>query len=303
MVVWLTFQSVSTVESVFMQTERIFHYTSVDSFEAILKSQKIRFTRIDRFDDVMEAQTHGGVGFGKYFFASSWTQDASESIPQWNMYGGRNEGVRIELPVKPFRRVRLEAIPGFVIAPNFECISPLSTMELFGNSYFVVPQMAYNDKFFQGPVEYVPDVASRWAKAVSRTPDYSGRRTPSLRIDRLWDLVRLKSETWSFQREYRFFLFAMPLVPHFEPDGIKMPTPEQMGAASDHMQLNVDPVATYIDVSLDPAALDELVVRTGPLITEANRRRIEALLRTFAPKAKMVPSALENTIRHPKRSA
>jgi hypothetical protein len=286
-----------------MQAERIFHYTSVDSLEAILRSQKIRFTRLDHFDDVIEAQTHGGVGFGKYFFASSWTQDESESIPQWSMYGGNKEGVRIELPVKPFRRIPLESIPGFTIAPGMECLSPLATRELFGKSYSIAPSMVYKDEFFQGPVEYVPNVAARWAAAITRTPDYSGRRMPALRINKMWDLVRLKSDTWRFQAEYRFFLFAMPMVPPFEPDGTNLPTPEQIMSTSDAMQQNVDPIAIYIDVPLDPISLDHLVVRTGPLITETNRARVDALLRKFAPNATVVRSALENTIRHPKRGS
>jgi hypothetical protein len=285
-----------------MQSERIFHYTSVDSLEAILKSQKIRFSRIDHFDDVIEAQTHGGVGFGKYFFASSWTQDESESIPQWSMYGGNKGGVRIELPVKPFRRIPLESIPGFTIVPGMEPLSPLTTRELFGKSYFISPMMVYKDEFFQGPVDYVTDVAGHWSAAVTRVPDYSGRRTPGLKINKMWDLVRLKSDAWRFQAEYRFYLFAMPMVPPFEPDGTNLPTIEQIMSTSDAMQQNIDPVATYIDVPLDPASLDHLVVRTGPLITETDRSRVEALLRQFAPNAAIAPSALENTIRHPKRN-
>jgi len=87
-----------------MQTAKIFHYTSIGSLALILQSQKIRFTRLDKFDDVIEAQTHGGVGFGKYFFASCWTQVETESIAQWSMYGNGMEGVRIELPVRPFKK-------------------------------------------------------------------------------------------------------------------------------------------------------------------------------------------------------
>jgi len=207
----------------------------------------------------------------------------------------------VELPVKPFRRIPLESIPGFTIAPGMKPFSPLATRELFGKNYFVVPMMGYNDEFFQGSVDYVADVAARWARAVIRVPDYSGCRTPALRINKMWDLVRLKSDIWGFQSEYRFYLFVMPMVPPFEPDGTNLPTLEQIMSTSDAMQQNVDPVATYIDVPLDPASLDHLVVRTGPLITEIARSRVEALVRQFAPNAAVVTSALEHTIRYPKR--
>lgn len=284
-----------------MQIERIFHYTSVESLALILKSQKIRFTRLDKFDDVIEAQTHGGIGFGKYFFASCWTRDAVESIPQWHMYGDKNAGVRIELPVRPFRKVRLNPIPGLTIQSGFEPTAPLSSHELFGESYVVSMAMAYKEEFFQGPVTYVPDVEARWAAAVTRTPDYSGRRSSGLHINRLYDLVRLKSETWGFQSEYRFFLFALPMAPPFKPDGTNFPSIEQINSSGEALQRNIDPIATYIDVPLDTVALDDLVVRTGPLITEANRARVQAILTEFAPNAIVVGSALENTIRDPKR--
>jgi hypothetical protein len=285
-----------------MHTQKVFHYTSVNSLALILQSQKIRFTRLDKFDDVMEAQTHGGIGFGKYFFASCWTQDATESIPQWHMYGDRMEGVRIELPIRPFRRVRLESIPGITIEPGFEAISPLTSRELFGTNYVLLAgMMTFNEEFFQGPVTYVPDVAARWAAAVTRTPNYSGFGTPGFRVDKAYDLVRLKSQTWAFQAEYRFFLFALPMFPLFESDGTNLPTLDQLNSAGEALQRNVDPIATYIDVPLDPGSLDYLVVRTGPLITESNRARVEAILREFAPNAVIVSSALYNTIRHPQR--
>lgn len=73
--------------------EKIFHYTSIDSLAMILNSGNIRFSRLDRFDDLKEAQIHNGIEFGKYFFASCWTQVKEESIPQWSMYGDNMKGV------------------------------------------------------------------------------------------------------------------------------------------------------------------------------------------------------------------
>ena len=86
-----------------MPAPRIFHYTNLDSLALILKTRNIRFTRMDRVDDIREAQNHLGIDFGKYFFVSCWTTDAKESIPQWNMYSDQMRGVRIELPTYPFQ--------------------------------------------------------------------------------------------------------------------------------------------------------------------------------------------------------
>jgi hypothetical protein len=280
-----------------MQTEKIYHYTSIASLGLILSSKNIRFARLDTVDDVTEAQTHEGVEFGRYFFVSCWTQEDVESIAQWKMYGGDMSGVRIELPVKPFRQIKLESIPGYTVDTSREYLSPLSTKELFGKSYLITPMMPYGDDSFQGRVEYVPDVGARWAAAVSRTPDPSGLRTPSLQINKMYDLVRLKSRIWAFQSEYRFFMHVMPMVPPFEADGTNIPTVKQMLSTSTAMQQNVDPGVKYIDVPIDSTALDKMVIRAGPLCTLAEHIAIEALVAKLAPKAVIEPSHLTGMIR------
>lgn len=284
-----------------MQTDKIFHYTSVNSLGLILKSQKIRFSRLDTFDDILEAQTHAGIEFGKCFFASCWTQDEVESIPQWDMYGDGSTGVRIELPVKPFRQIKLESVPGFTVSPEMRHSSPLETRELFGKSYFISPTMVYNDDFFQGHVEYVSDVENRWKEAITFTPDYSGRRTPSLTIKSPHTVVRKKSSDWSFQAEYRFSLFVMPIFPLYEPVNDSLPTVDQMVTAGDALRRSVDPVATYIDVPLDPSVLDHLIVWVGPLCTDEERIKVETLVKELAPKAVIKVSALAGKIRSRKK--
>lgn len=90
-----------------MQSSRIFHYTNIDSLAMILSTKKLRFTRLDMVDDLLEAQTHVGINFGKFFFVSCWTTQIEESIPQWSMYSHEMRGVRIELRAKPFQNAPL----------------------------------------------------------------------------------------------------------------------------------------------------------------------------------------------------
>ena len=59
---------------------RIFHYTNARSLALILKSRKFRFTRLDQFDDVYEAQSVGKFDFGQLLFASSWTTNEEEDL-------------------------------------------------------------------------------------------------------------------------------------------------------------------------------------------------------------------------------
>ena len=82
--------------------ERLHHYTSLSSLAYILDSRKIRFTRLDQLDDVLEAQKVERFNFGEVLYASSWVANAEEAYPQWSMYGDAMRGVRVSLPYYPF---------------------------------------------------------------------------------------------------------------------------------------------------------------------------------------------------------
>ena len=86
----------------------LYHYTSIESLALILKNRTIRLNSLTNMDDKQESQTQEGKVFGKSVFISSWTDDATESIPMWKMYTPSSAGVRIGLPPLPFVRHRTE---------------------------------------------------------------------------------------------------------------------------------------------------------------------------------------------------
>jgi hypothetical protein len=280
-----------------MQVEKIYHYTSIDSLALILNSKNIRFARLDTVDDITEAQTHAGINFGKYFFVSCWTQEENKNIAQWKMYGDDMSGIRIELPAYPFRKIKMESIPGLTTDLNDESFSPLATNELFGGNYFILPTMSSDNNFFCGNVNYVTDVSAHWTKAVSHTPDPSGRTIQSLTINSMSDLPRLKNEIWKFQSEYRFLLNVLPMHPPFVPDGRNSLTEEQMLSIATAMQSNADSGVFHIDIPMASSALEHMVIRTGPLCTLADLICVEALVEKFAPKAVIESSHLKGVIR------
>lgn len=278
-------------------TPRIFHYTSIESLALILRWRTIRFTRLDCVDDVREAQRHAGIDFGRYFFVSCWTLDDVESIPQWNMYSDRMRGVRLELPAYPFGRDQLRPPPqwsGINVQGNIE--SPLSFESLWGPTYFIAP-MFLKPEHFAGSMNYVDDVESVYAHSIRRQVNPIDG-TERLRIAELPLLPRFKSADWRFQKEYRFSLFVLPSLPP-PPSGIG--APQFADRVGDHMSQsflnNVDPGVDFIDVPLSPAALDELVVRTGPLLSPGMEVCVSALLSQLAPNARHERSSLSGTIR------
>jgi hypothetical protein len=60
---------------------------------------------------------------------------------------------------------------------------------------------------------------------------------------------------------------------------------------------NVDPGISYIDVTLAPNALEDAVIRLGPLASPGLKVCVESLLARFAPHANLEMSSLAGTIR------
>ena len=87
-----------------MGEEFLYHYTTLDKLALILRNRTIRLNPLDKMDDLQENMTSDVKNFGRIFFASSWTEEATESIPMWKMYASMESGVRIGLPKNPFKR-------------------------------------------------------------------------------------------------------------------------------------------------------------------------------------------------------
>jgi hypothetical protein len=142
----------------------------------------------------------------------------------------------------------------------------------------------------------VDNVEKLYANSIRREIKPGG--TVSLKIDGLPFLPRKKSRDWAFQKEYRFSLFVLPSLP-LPPSGHG--TTEFSNQVGQHISNsfinNVDPGIRHVDVPLSDDALRDLVVRTGPLISPGGLTCVEALVRTFAPKARVEESSLTGAIR------
>lgn len=272
--------------------ERIFHYTNVDSLALILKSRRIRFTRLDRVDDVREAQEHVGINFGRYFFVSCWTTEEAESIPQWTMYSDRMRGVRIELSGFPFDMQPLQVPQTWKdVHLTGTMLSPIPLTEIWGPRHLVTNAIGNLDNF-RGPVRYVDDVGSVYRQSIRKTVNVASNQQ-SLHVGRLYDLPRNKEKVWEFQKEYRFSLFILPTMP-VGPNG----PPDQNADFISQAFLNgIEPDISCFDVALSSAALSDLVVRTGPLASPGTIATVEALLAAHCPNGRLQQSSLAGSIR------
>ena len=61
------------VSSLGAYPEWLYHYTSLESLALILQNRTIKFNSLQNVDDLEEAVTEDMGEFGKYIYASCWT--------------------------------------------------------------------------------------------------------------------------------------------------------------------------------------------------------------------------------------
>jgi hypothetical protein len=269
----------------------IHHYTSVTALEAILHSGRLRFTRLDKFDDVLEAQAVAGIDFGSQLFASCWVKQDAEDIAQWCMYGNDKQGVRISLPDDPFEWNLLSAshqIPGTDAKWHFDnAEAPFSLDEVFGDGYLLLPVI--DRSRFLKKVCYVEDVAEAYRQHVRHEGE-------AIVIDGYpTELARYKWNRWAFQQEHRFVLTTLR-------GPRRTDNPQEYGAH--YSELVRDPqwhrqgaLSPYIDLKFAPRVFQDIVITIGPLCSDAGRDEVSRLRDRYAPSARIRLSELQGRIR------
>lgn len=280
-------------------TTFVHHYTNINTLALILKNKTIRFNRLDRVDDVSEAQSFGRFNLANYLFVSCWTDSETESIPQWHMYTNGMTGVRLTFPKDLFHYRPLKPPVNWNAHSEGEVLSPIPFERLFTDNYIVLPNIL-NKEQFERKVQYVDDVAAIYKDAVDLKLDQEGHA--DLKIKKVGNLAGYKQKVWEFQSELRFVLFILPSLPI---PGSGVPDEKYFSQLPSHVINSIisgiGPTINCFDVEINPQVLDSIVVRMGPLSTEGDRLIVESLLRQYTKNGTVQPSKLKGTIRNPMR--
>jgi hypothetical protein len=118
-----------------VEPKLLYHYTSINNLSLILKNRTMKFSCLEQLNDLTEGLTSDVGQFGKYVFVSCWTETSEENIPLWNMYTPNMSGVRIRLPMHPFKRYGLVEIKGTRTAGRFQN-SIVPKEEIIGKDYY-----------------------------------------------------------------------------------------------------------------------------------------------------------------------
>jgi hypothetical protein len=262
----------------------IHHYTSIQSLALILESKKIRFTRIDRLDDIKEID-----GFPSRLkqtvFVSCWTEDDQENISLWSLYT-QMKGVRISLPKDMFNKYFIKAGDYGNWGFGFDIISPLPLEKIRTDEYLVSNPFWLEDGFYK-KITYSDSFIENRKNAYNIDSD------GSINIKYIPDLFIHKDLIWAFQRESRFYLIAFQLPPInlFKDREIQM-----LNIKSIERQY-VDDFISNIDVELNNEVLNNIIVRLSPTCSNADRIIVESLLHKHTTNGGIENSNLKNTFR------
>lgn len=263
----------------------LYHYTNLQTLALILKNRTLRLNSLTHMDDKQECQTSDVGKLGRFFFASCWTDDPTESIPMWKMYASLDSGVRIGLPPNPFiwELLPVGYVANLVGIPDAQerekFVALLITATDLEKGYFSTQLGA---KSLLHRIDYIDD---------------KERLIPKIKRDQstleFGEFGLVKHTGWEFQQEWRYLL---PLLPPRQ-EGDQRTITERLPEIFDGMRdgtlaMPID----YYDLRLNPSTLTSIEITRSPAMSAGNRILFDVLVEKYCPDAIVRPSILADTL-------
>lgn len=269
---------------------RIYHYTNIESLALILKNKTIRFNRLDRVDDYEEGNAESlGVRFNKYVFASCWTEEPTESIPLWKMYGGDFCGLRISIEREMFEEYNVSGLfldlNGGIASIN----TFIPAVDMLNPNYFIVPASDYDNDLFYRKILYVDDPFEFTRDAIQIDNIRGNRGDVKMEMK---PFGYYKNMRWEFQKESRFVLYVFPVNIARE-----CSNPEVSSIVVQSLLNNKSLPFNYYDMNIKDEALNTMDVTLSPSASEAQKILVQALIDKYRPNARVLESSLGKLVR------
>lgn len=267
----------------------LYHYTSLETLALILRNRTIRFTRLDKVDDPQEQRSADSLNLGKMKLVSCWTSAEEESIPMWREYAGAECGVRIQMKRYPFKQysVSTESLSklsnGAVLkAPGGSFDGLHLPLEDFWDRSYHFKEMARSVEMLH-EVQYTNDKSLLFPEVI--------RSCGNGWIEA--DLNALgvhKATAWSYQREWRYVLTAVPMGIA----SIIRGDVEAVNRATEVILDRCDPeIPSFYDLVISDEAFASMKIVGSPKMTPGNRLILDALVQKYAPGIEVTESAIE----------
>ncbi len=285
----------------------LYHYTTVDTLELILKHKTIRFNPLTKMDDNLEQWSAHGKQEGSHVFISSWTESEEEIPDMWKQYCRPNpdRGVRIRMLKNPFS-VEKNHLPYGIKEATEEWIAVTNN---FIEQTLHKKVRSYDDYKKLFPVALVrnKEAKKRLIKIheqISHTKiacltrdlnnllikvEYTNDRHkifPTMYYDYMgahlerYDQYGIyKDLRWSWQREWRYRLHFRMLTP-----GI-----QHNDGTIDLYDLPFD----YYDLILDEEKIKDMQIVLSPTISEDAHMKARKIINSYNPTAVICNSQLK----------
>lgn len=257
----------------------LYHYTSIETLALILNNRTICFNNLLYVDDMEEAETNDLGLFGKYVNISCWTETHEESIALWNMYTPDMHGVRIKMPVFPFKKYHYKT-GQFHFKEDVDTYINQEKLYM-ENKGAIIPNLP-----ILFPVEYTDDTnllfpTIRTSNSPNSVQQFLEAKSladipkPINISYSLRELGRYKRSVWSFQKEWRYLVFSSPM-------GLRDCEPLSLEKQQEIIRRleNREQKAPYerFFLEIDNEAFMKMEILLGPKMTEAEKILVVALL-------------------------
>lgn len=266
----------------------LYHYTTIESLAMILKSKKIKFNPLTAMDDPQEQLVKDASNYGKYVFISSWIDESRESIAMWKLYSDFKCGVRIKLPLNPFKAYVIPSaqiervIPGVKLGEKV-CISIIPINEFIDKDYFlinffydkIVERVKYNDEIDA----LIPNILKQNGKNIKIASAEVGK---------------YKNTYWDFQNEVRYILRFLPVnLKNMHINGEKTGDGVLKRIIFPDEQFKLK---NYF-LEIADSAWNEMEITLSPMITPGYQECVYALKEKYNKSMIIKPSLLEQLIK------
>ena len=255
----------------------LYHYTSIEALALILKHKTMRLSSLDIVDDLEEAKTTDYGELGRFCFVSCWTDNSEESIPLWKMYTPNMCGVRIKLPIYPFKEYIINK-GEYHFTESVE--SYINLVKIYDNNGFVI-NPPFKDFLIE--VKYTNDKDLLFPEVYS---EHKQANTVNKKL-KLDALGTYKNEVWRFQREWRYKIFICP----WTLNELKTSSVESHSKMFERLKSEQLPFTAF-DLELDEWKLEDMEIMIGPKSNEAESVIVNSLVNTYNPKARITKSSL-----------
>lgn len=249
----------------------------------------MRFSSLSRVDDIEEQGTLDFGNLGRFCFVSCWTNEVEESIPLWNLYTPDMTGVRIRLPVDPFKIVKINP-DGRNITEEYLTHPLLINEELAPHGYSLNPPFMAKIH----PIEYTSELNKlnkevlTEIKRETKTENGIKKISEEKNID-IKSIGIYKNENWKFQKEFRYRFFIVPWTIN---DLEKAKSHEDNERLID--RLKTDKLRKdFFDLELDEKAIKDMKILIGPRANYAQKQIIWSLVNDLNPHANISESKLK----------